>query len=452
MHSPHLASGLCAPSIILCGLLERGYAAASTGHCVRRGVVRYMDYHVWALRRFASFTCLISCLCLLLAAPLRAEDAPPGKNAQYRELIEKALQEYALGHWPEARVFFSDAHALWPNARTLRGLGMTCYEERSYVEAIDYLEQALASKTQPLTPKLSTEAQGILLQAKRFVTSALIEITPSGAKVSIDDQPAKLRSSGIVMLNPGEHSLQVSHPGYQTEHRTLHAEAGRELRVQIDLHSQESLQPTAASVQLAEPLPPPVQPQQQPQGPERYTLARQSPTAAAALSAVGLAGLATGWVFYALRDNLRVELWEFGLTEMQGFEQRKFSSFQERGGVAVAAASVGALAMSMAQYFWLPDQEPVPAWAWVAGGVGGAVALGAIGWAAFGRHCEVTDRLAFCRSTLSDELFAPMLALQALPLLSLPISYAVRERVPLRDANVSLRVSDGLQLSIAGKF
>jgi hypothetical protein len=209
-----------------------------------------MDYHVWALRRFASFTCLISCLCLLSAAPLRAEDAPPGKNAQYRELIEKALQEYALGHWPEARVFFGDAHALWPNARTLRGLGMTCYEERSYVEAIGYLEQALENKTQPLTPKLSTEAKGILLQAKRFVTSALVEITPSGAKVSIDDQPAKLRPSGIVMLNPGEHSLQVSHPGYHTEHRTLHAEAGRELRVQIDLRSVEELQPVAAGASV----------------------------------------------------------------------------------------------------------------------------------------------------------------------------------------------------------
>jgi hypothetical protein len=188
----------------------------------------------------------------------------------------------------------------------------------------------------------------------------------------------------------------------------------------------------------------------------RYTLARQSATAAGALSAVGLAGLATGWVFYGLRDKLRVELWEFGLTEEQGFEQSKFSNYQERGGIAVAAAGVGAFAMSLAQFFWLPDEEPVPAWAWVAGGVGGVVALGALGWAVFGRHCEVTDRLAFCRSTLSDTMFAPVLALQALPLLSLPITYAIRERVPMRDANVSLSVGQlsgsGVQLSIAGSF
>jgi hypothetical protein len=157
-------------------------------------------------------------------------------------------------------------------------------------------------------------------------------------------------------------------------------------------------------------------------------------------------------VFYGLRDKLRVELWEFGLTEQQGFEQAKFSNLQERGGVAVAAASVGALAMSLAQLFWLPDEEPVPAWAWVAGGVGSVVALGALSWAVFGRHCEVTDRLAFCRSTLSDNLFAPILALQAVPLLTLPIMYAIRERVPMRGATVSLGVTNGFQLSIGGSF
>jgi hypothetical protein len=161
-------------------------------------------------------------------------------------------------------------------------------------------------------------------------------------------------------------------------------------------------------------------------------------------------------VFYALRDDLRVELWEHGLSDEEGFEQSKFSDYQTRGGVALGAASMGAVAMSLAQYFWLPDVEPVPAWAWAAGGVGAALAVGALSWAVFGQHCEVTDRLAFCRSTLSDSTFAPMLALQSLPLLSLPIMYAVRERLPVANARLALGGSAGstrgLQLSIAGAF
>ena len=98
----------------------------------------------------------------------------------------------------------------------------------------------------------------------------------------------------------------------------------------------------------------------------------------------------------------------------------------------------------------------MPTWAWVAGGAGGALALGALGWAAFGKHCEISDSLAFCRTTFSDPLFAPMLALPALPLLSLPIMYAIRERVPMQDAQVSFSLGDAaarsVKLLISGRF
>lgn len=425
---------------------------------MRRGDVRHMHYHVCALVSAArvaarALAFCLACLCVVTPLSLSAQDKPVGeRHAQYRDLIEKALQEYALGHWPEARVFFSDAHAIWPNARTLRGLGMTCYEGRSYVEAIGFLEQALKHKTQPLTQKLAAEAQGILAQAKRFVASAFIGTSPERAEISLDDQPLNLRPDGSVLLNPGEHILQVSSPGYKTERRTLRAEAGRELHVQVDLRSAAELQPSAANVTLSAPEPAALP---QPAPPVDDTLADQNVTAAGALSAVGLAGLTTGWVFYALRNDLRVELWESGLTRAEGFEQTKFTEYQTRGGVALAAAGAGALAMTLAQYFWLPDEEPVPAWSWALGGVGAAVAVGALGWAVFGDHCEVTDRFAFCRSTLSDPMFAPMLALQAVPFMSLPIMYAVRERLPGQDTSVALGMGDGrggMQLSISGRF
>jgi tetratricopeptide (TPR) repeat protein len=159
------------------------------------------------------------------------------KLAQYRELIAKALQEYSLGHWPEARVFFMDAHALWPNARTLRGLGMASYEARSYVEAIGYLEQAIGNKTQPLTPKLAAEAQSILEQAKRFVSTIHLETEPQSADVTVDDEPVKYRPDGAMLLDPGDHTLQVASSGYVSDSRTLHAEAGRDLHVRVVLRS-----------------------------------------------------------------------------------------------------------------------------------------------------------------------------------------------------------------------
>jgi Flp pilus assembly protein TadD len=63
----------------------------------------------------------------------------------YREAIEHGLAEYRAGNFAEARALFLRAHAISPNARTLRGLGIVEYELRNYAEAIVRLRQALAS-------------------------------------------------------------------------------------------------------------------------------------------------------------------------------------------------------------------------------------------------------------------------------------------------------------------
>lgn len=48
--------------------------------------------------------------------------------AGYRDAIDTALQEMGLGNYEEAREQFARAHALSPNARTLRGLGISEFE------------------------------------------------------------------------------------------------------------------------------------------------------------------------------------------------------------------------------------------------------------------------------------------------------------------------------------
>lgn len=418
------------------------------------------------LRSIACKVGLVVALLGLAPAFALAQDKPSKEDlSRYRELIGKALQEYSLGHWPEARVFFSDAHALWPNARTLRGLGMTCYEARSYVEAIDFLERALKDKTQPLTPKLASESQSILSQAKRFVATARFFITPDAAQLTIDDRPVHYNDDGVVLLDPGDHRLQAWSSGYRTEERTINAEAGSELRVRIEL---EPNRPVQSSLPVAEDpqelqlssASAPVSPQEASE--PRLTLARQDPTVAGALSAVGLAAIVTGWVFYALRDDVRLELWEYALTQAQSgvvsFEQSKVRDYQMRGGVALASAGVGAVALSLAQYFYLPDDDAVPAWAWVASGAGAALALGAAGLALFGKHCELTDPWAYCQSTMSDTYFAPLLAIHAVPLLSLPFFYLARGRVASEVRDMAVRLdwrqsgSGGFTLNVSGRF
>ena len=66
---------------------------------------------------------IVGVLCVSLGlshVALAQEDA----EAQYKQLIQQALGEFRRQNWPEARVLFRRAHALSPNARTLRGMGV----------------------------------------------------------------------------------------------------------------------------------------------------------------------------------------------------------------------------------------------------------------------------------------------------------------------------------------
>jgi hypothetical protein len=100
----------------------------------------------------------------------------------------------------------------------------------------------------------------------------------------------------------------------------------------------------------------------------------------------------------------------------------------------------------------LPDDPGVPAWAVVAGTLGVAIGVTALVFALGTEHCDLANRSAACQLVPADRSFAPMLALQALPFLSLPLMYAVRPRTYQQEAALSLSWVDGPYLRLAGRF
>ena len=188
-----------------------------------------------------------------------AEDANRG-SPEYKEAIRKVLQEYELGNWAEAKVFFSDAHALFPNARTLRGLALTSYALRDYVQAISYFEQSLANQVQPLSQQLQDGAREYLQQAKRFVARVTLRVEPGSAAIRIDDVAVKPASDGSVQLNPGQHELVATAPGYEPLTRRWNVEAGARSELSLTLKSQSADAQPLAAVPAAAVSGEPVQP------------------------------------------------------------------------------------------------------------------------------------------------------------------------------------------------
>jgi tetratricopeptide (TPR) repeat protein len=197
----------------------------------------------------------LGCAVLLLAPSfVQAQPTAARESAEYRDLIRRALQEYDLGNWSEAKLLFSDAHALYPNARTLRGLGLTAYESRNYVEAIGFLEQSLANQVQPLSGDLRSALSQLLEQARHFVGRVQTQVEPSSAELKVDERPVKRGADGTILLDPGQHELTATASGYDSVSRRVTVEAGARVRVQLQLPLKASsntgfnaaLQPRAA--------------------------------------------------------------------------------------------------------------------------------------------------------------------------------------------------------------
>jgi tetratricopeptide (TPR) repeat protein len=88
-----------------------------------------------------------------------------GEDSHYRQLIAQAVEEFHASHFVEARALFERAHAISPNARTFRGLGITAFELRRYTLAVRELNAALEDLRNPLPPALREEVSTALARA-----------------------------------------------------------------------------------------------------------------------------------------------------------------------------------------------------------------------------------------------------------------------------------------------
>jgi hypothetical protein len=185
----------------------------------------------------------LGCVLLLSAASGRARadgeavqaEVSDAHKAEYEELTKKGIREYELNHWAEAKTYFTRAHTLFPNARTLRALGLIAFEMRDYVESLGLLERALADKRKPLAGTMRQEVSDLADDARSFVGRVSLVLEPANASVFIDDEPVKLREQGSLLLDPGEHELRVEAAGYRSQSRSLRAPAGQAIELKLAL-------------------------------------------------------------------------------------------------------------------------------------------------------------------------------------------------------------------------
>jgi tetratricopeptide (TPR) repeat protein len=184
--------------------------------------------------------CAVACAALVLSfASLGAAQRGAGHSASARQadgdydgLIREALSEFNALNYAEARALFERAHALKPNARTLRGLGITAFELKRYVQALHDLEAALEETRNPLTEKQRRDVQDLIVKARRFVGKIKLELAPEGATVLLDGRAS---TSTALVLDLGEHQLSVRAEGYREQELKLVIDGGEDTTQRVEL-------------------------------------------------------------------------------------------------------------------------------------------------------------------------------------------------------------------------
>jgi tetratricopeptide (TPR) repeat protein len=187
----------------------------------------------------------------------RPNAASAQDEAEYDRVVRAAVVEFDAGSWQEARALFRRAHDLNPSARTWRGLGLTSFELRRYVDAIAELEAALADPRKPLTQKQREEVSRLLSRARQYVSVYRVKVAPDGAEVLVDGAPAEL-AEGQLFLDPGQHTVVVRAPGYEEARKDLRVDAGAqdELTIELTVADQQEDAPALESAPVPAETPP----------------------------------------------------------------------------------------------------------------------------------------------------------------------------------------------------
>lgn len=166
---------------------------------------------------------------LLAVAPCALAQAgrdDKASQAGYAEEIRAALDEASRDNFFEAREHFRRAHAIEPNARTLRGLGMVEFELRNYAESVNLLEEALASKVKPLEGKLLTETEALLKRAREYIGRIQFFTEPKTTTVVVDGNAVQLDEGRMLTLPVGDHVFEFHAEGRLPARQTIRVKGG----------------------------------------------------------------------------------------------------------------------------------------------------------------------------------------------------------------------------------
>ena len=183
------------------------------------------------------------------AAALSAPDARAQDAAATREAakhFQRGVSLYGEADYRAALVEFKRAYSIAPNATVLYNVGEAEFQLQDYAAALNTFDRYLAES--PLTESHRSEVDNNVEVLRTRVGRLIVVSAPTGADITVDDQPAgKAPLDRPILVSIGRRKVVASMPGRPPLSRYVDVAADDNVTVALPLPVPAEADTTAAS-------------------------------------------------------------------------------------------------------------------------------------------------------------------------------------------------------------
>lgn len=199
------------------------------------------------MRPIRSLTASACVTLALLATPAQAhaQRIPGAENiAPARALFERALAELDARRYTPAVLLLEESYRLNPVPVALYNLALAHRALGHHHAAIEHFERYLAQSGGDLPAGRAEAVQNALAQLRAELATVHFAITPTPFTVNVDGHDLA-PVEGILMLDPGAHTVLVGSRGHVAERRELRLAPSERYTFQTTLRAEPTPHPRA---------------------------------------------------------------------------------------------------------------------------------------------------------------------------------------------------------------
>ncbi|WP_437333376.1 hypothetical protein [Sorangium sp. So ce394] len=181
---------------------------------------------------------------LLAAAPLPAAAQGKGDVAAARVLFVQGAKFAREGRWEEARALYARSLEIKATPLTRYSLGVAQKETGRLVDALASFRAFLAEPATPTTEPYVGPAREAVAKLEKRIGRATLAVEPGkvdGLALALDGKPVRAAPGQVLELDPGDHEVVATAPGYRAAAARFSVAAGGSVEVPL------ALAPAAAS-------------------------------------------------------------------------------------------------------------------------------------------------------------------------------------------------------------